>query len=183
MDQLLDKIKERVAQRDSPIRTVKAVAETIGMSEAGFYVMLKRGTTKKGTLLAISSALAVDPSYFSDGLQNTNTHKTTDVSDGELPDRFERALSQVKEVFEEQLRAKDRQIDNLHRMLESVLGKSEGVTDEPLSTSLSEFNELFNSYRLFTGHGDLFSPKPTNSNGSKVGGTPFSQAENALVTN
>lgn len=146
MDQLLDRIKERVAQRDSPLRTVKSVAETIGMSEAGFYVMLKRGTTKMGTLMAISKALAVEPSYFNDDKQNAIQTKNTNFSDEDTSDRFERTLSEMREIFEEQLRAKDRQIDGLQRTVDVLLGKSEGVISLPLSSN-SEFEQLMREYR------------------------------------
>ena len=146
MEHLLEKIKDRVGEKSSPIKTIKGVAEAIGMSESGFYVMLKRKTTKYGTILSIAKSLEVDANYFTDTANNSST--TAKKVQESVPDfdRFESTLQLMKETFEEQLRAKDRQIDSLTRMLESVLGKSEGVISLPLSSN-SEFEQLMREYR------------------------------------
>ncbi|MCX6216548.1 hypothetical protein [Spirosoma sp.] len=176
MAQLLERIKDRVAQKDSPIRTVKGVAEAIGMSEAGFYVMIKRGTSKTGTILAIAKSLNVEPSYLLDDLKNDSIPQSKILAEGDLLERIEQKVQDMKQMFEEQLRAKDRQIE---RLLD-LLGKPEGAAEEPLSTAQIEFNKIFNEYRGIALDQTLKTKNPTKRI-SKVGGTPFSYAENTVT--
>ncbi|RYC69841.1 hypothetical protein [Spirosoma sordidisoli] len=147
MEQLLEKIKDRVGEKTSPIRTVKSLAGAIGMSEAGFYTMLKRGTTKYGTLLAIADKLNVDVSYFSDDTSQHYNYKSLSQTKSEsIDDSFDiqKEIRELKQVFEEQLRAKDRQIEKLL----DLLGKPEGAICLPLSTGDFKFDLNMRDYYI-----------------------------------
>ncbi len=153
MGELLERIKDRVSEKDSPIRTVKGVAKAIGMSEAGFYTMLKRESAKYGTLLAIAKSLNVDISSLTGDTKNISTTNIVNSKDSEgkegdthfgevTLERIMHDMHEMRQVFEEQLRAKDRQIE---RLLD-LLGKPEGaIVDGPLSTVA--FDAMMDTYR------------------------------------
>ncbi|GAB3803097.1 hypothetical protein GCM10028819_32460 [Spirosoma humi] len=178
MEKIMEKIKDRIGEKSSPIKSLKSLAEAIGMSEGGFYMMFKKGTMKIKTKEAICKALDVSQTYFDD--DDSYLNEPNESFGDDVLSRITKEMHEMRQVFEEELKAKNLQIAGLQRMLESVLGKSEGAISEPLSAGLSGFNALLNSYRAAAGLEELFNPKPTNKSGSKVGGTPFSQAENAL---
>jgi hypothetical protein len=129
MEDLLNKIKDRISEKNSPIKTVKGVIDAIGMSEAGFYRMVQRDTIKYGTILALAKALEVDESYFTGSTkQNLSTDEGYSFG-ADVLNRLRDDMHAMKQLFEEQLIAKDRQIEKLI----DLLGKLEGATEGPLS--------------------------------------------------
>lgn len=144
MEKMLERIKDRLVEKDSPIKSQKALAEAIGMSEGGFYLMFKKGTMKLKTRQAIAAALNVDESYFS---RSQNYNEPNDNFGGDVLKKIMSDLQEMKLVFEEQLRAKDSQIAGLQRMLESVLGKFEGDILMPLLDSGNPaFDKIYREY-------------------------------------
>lgn len=141
----MEKIKKRIAEKDSPVKSLKALAEAIGMSEGGFYMMFKKDTMKLKTKKAICTALNVSQSYFDDS--NITIYEPQDSFGNDVLQRITGEMHEMRQVFEEELKAKNLQIAGLQRMLESVLGKSEGAAEMPLSTDMLVFNRLFNEYR------------------------------------
>lgn len=137
MDKIMERIKDRLVEKDSPIKSLKALAEAIGMSEGGFYLMFKKGTMKLKTKEAICEVLGIDESYFS---ETSNNNEHDDSFGGGVIDKIAREMQSMRLSFEEQLKAKDQQIaglqknlDSAQRMLETVLGKSKGAIEGPLS--------------------------------------------------
>lgn len=140
MEEMLNRIKDRILEKDCPIKTLKGLSEAIGMSEGGFYIMFNRGTMKVKTKEAICDALKVGRDYF----DKSDTNKEVfgaNLSDISLQ-RFYSQLEQMKTVFEEQLKVKDKQLeakdnqleakDNQINTLLNLLGKIEGVIGRPL---------------------------------------------------
>lgn len=89
----------------------------------------------------------------------------------------------VKEESEENSKKGLQVRDELIAQLQKELwGKLEGASDEPLSTYAISFFDMLDEYKALA-LGYIKAPvKKVEKRGSKVGGTPFSQAENALVT-
>jgi DNA-binding Xre family transcriptional regulator len=144
MGDMLDRIKDRIVEKDCPIKSIKALVEKIGMSEAGFYSMVKKGTTKVKTMEAICSALEVPNDYFEEG-NSERKESSSDFADNILQ-KIEKDMREMKQMFEDQLRAKDTQIAGLQRMLETVLGKPEGAILEPLFTEAGNFEKDIRTY-------------------------------------
>ena len=132
MEKMLEKIKDRLVEKDSPIKSQKALAEAIGMSEGGFYLMFKKGTMKLKTRHAIMKALNVDESYFS---EYSILNEYSDNFGSDVLKKIMSDIHEMKLVFEEQLRVKDQQIAGLQRTIEVLVGKFEGDAIMPLLNS------------------------------------------------
>lgn len=158
-------------------------ADKMGISKGSLYNLFKKDSFEVDYLRRASEITGLSISDFFDYKSEMldNVSKEEKSFGGQTISRMSKNIEELRAMFEEEIRIKNQQIAGLQRTVDVLVGKSEGVTVEPLSTSLSEFNALFNSYRLSTGYGELLNPKPTNNDGGKVGGTPFSHVENALT--
>ncbi|GAB3550713.1 hypothetical protein [Spirosoma fluminis] len=136
MDRILELVKSRIRQPDSPLKTVKAVAEAIDMSESGFYRMVERGTYKVPTLLALSKALDLKDDYFLPEASKKSSREHSVDTNG-----IEAILSELR-ILREQLQVKDRQIEKLL----DLLGKPEGAIYQPLYTGDLQFDLMVRDY-------------------------------------
>jgi hypothetical protein len=143
MEQMLDRIRDRIVEKDSPIKSMKALSEAIGMSEGGFYMMFRKGTMKLRTKEAICDALNVSQTYF-DNSTITNNKSDVDFGDTVL-DKIMQDMHEMRQLFEDQLKAKDRQIEKLL----DLLGKLEGANWNQLFQLTGDTEmDLMSSYKV-----------------------------------
>ncbi|QIP14701.1 hypothetical protein G8759_19830 [Spirosoma aureum] len=113
-------------------RTKKSLFEHLKMTGQGFDAMLKNNTISAIKLAQIAEFLEVPVSYFyGDGPSTTKNDIPKETFGDQIAKKMAEDIGELRHFFEEEIRTKNRQIDGLQRMLESVLGKSEGDTNQP----------------------------------------------------
>lgn len=162
-------------------------ADRMGISKGNLYNLFKKDSFEVDYLRRASEITGLSISDFFDYESKNLDDSSKDEKAGgsQTIMRVAKGLEDVKALFEEQLRAKDQQIAGLSRMLESVLGKFEGVTDDQLSEVMTIFDGNYNSYVMDTVLNVMSMLKPTVKpvyHGGKVGGTPLSYADNMVIT-
>lgn len=175
-------------------KTKKSLYDALGLTRQGFDNKLKNQTVSILELSIMATFFAISEADLIAILANRPISEKPTLAPGEnylreylmaLEDKFSKLLDQLS-VKDHQLESKDIQITGLQRMLESVLGKFEGVTEDQLSEVMTTFNGNMNAYTLkvMLQGISMLKANPTTSNyGGKVGGTQFSYSENMVITN
>jgi len=188
MDYNFEEVIEKllVKQRKTKISLVEAM----GMTRQGFNTKIKNKTVFVVELAKMATFFEMEEADLIAQLSNKpySANKAGSSDDNylkehltALEEKFSKLVDQLA-LKDQQLETKDSQIAGLLRTVDVLVGKSEGVTDEPLSTYAVTILDLLDQYKALALSQANAPIKKVEKRGSKVGGTPFSQAENALVT-
>ena len=189
MDYNFEEVIEKllVKQRKTKISLVEAM----GMTRQGFNTKIKNKTVFVVELAKMASFFEMSELDLIAELSNKSTVSQINVTPNDeylrehlntLEEKFAKLVDQLA-VKDHQLESKDIQIAGLQRTVDVLVGKSEGVTEEPLSPYAVTILSMLDQYKTLALGQPKAPVKKVKKRGSKVGGTPFSQAENALVTN
>lgn len=136
-----EKLKQAVNQSRL---TAEEAAKGLGVSVSNLYVLYKKDSFSLDYVRKASNMLGMPVSYFLENEldtapTNSNGKGSGDIVLGEI----------IKELrlLREQLQVKDQQIAGLQRTVDVLVGKSEGVINEPLSIGQVSFKQTFDSYR------------------------------------
>jgi len=163
-------------------RTKKSLYDQLKMTGQGFDAMLKNNTISAVKLAQIADFFEVPVSHFYGNSPNTITADANKNSFGEQTVlKMAEDINELRHFFEEEIRVKNIQIAGLQRTVDVLVGKCKGVTDEPLSEYAQTVLCLLDQYKALALGKAEGTAKKTNKRTSKVGGTQFSHAENALI--
>ncbi len=117
-------------------------ADRMGMSKANLYILFKKDTFEVEYLRKACEITGRPMTYFFEGESNILDKKASDggAFGEKIIGNMAAGIEELKEMFAEELSAKNQMIanlmesqKNLQRMLENVLGKFKGVTFTQLS--------------------------------------------------
>lgn len=163
-------------------RTKKSLYEQLKMTGQGFDAMLKNNTISAVKLAQIAEFFEVPVSHFYGNSTNAIPADTNKNSFGEQTVlKMAEDINELRHFFEEEIRVKNIQIAGLQRTVDVLVGKSEGAIDEPLSVYALTIFDLLDQYKLLAMGKGVITAQKLNKCGSKVGGTPFSYAENTVI--
>ncbi|WP_077919767.1 hypothetical protein [Spirosoma sp. 209] len=134
------KIEKLLTERGN---TKKSLYDHLKMTANGFDGMVKNNSITASRLAEISQFFDVPVSYFY-GEEASYTKKSDNKNSfgEEVLTRMADDLETLRKVFEDQLRAKDRQIEKLL----DLLGKLEGAIEQPLLSGQMTFTEMYKKY-------------------------------------
>lgn len=187
MDYNFEEVIEKllVKQRKTKISLVEAM----GMTRQGFNTKIKNKTVFVVELAKMAAFFEMEEADLIAQLSNKpyNNGKADSGEDNylrehlsALEEKFSKLVDQLA-LKDQQLETKDSQIAGLLRTVDVLVGKSEGATDEPLSEYAITIFELMDKYKALYLKQVIAPSMKTVERSSKVGGTPFSYAENMAV--
>lgn len=161
-----EKLKKAI-ERSGKERT--EVASAMGISEGNLYKLFKKDSFELDYLRRASRALNIPLAYFieedSQILELPQVKSADAGAFGErVLERVADGIEELKKFFEEEIRTKNQQIAGLQRTVDALVGKSEGVTIDPLfsdEADMVDMEAVFSQYKLtmLQGLGGLFAPK------------------------
>lgn len=112
-------------------KTKKSLYDALGMTRQGFDSKLKNNTVFVTDIAKMASFFEMSELELFAELANIST--SNEGLSGNVDEHLTRLEDKINSLLA-QLAVKDRQIDGLQRTVDVLVGKSEGATEEPLSS-------------------------------------------------